>query len=262
MRKWLRRIWVAGGLGFVAWLAWNAQAHGVAPALLASGARVTVADSGGVLQFLPAPDSGRPGLIFLPGGAIDPVAYVPLLRAVAVAGHPVALVRLPWRMAPTEGSRRVVWERIRAVVTADSGRRWVLAGHSRGAALAARFVGEGAGRVGGLVLIATTHPKRQSLATVTVPVMKIYGTRDCVAKPAEVLANAGLLPADTRWVPIEGGNHRQFAHYGDQLGDCDATISREAQQALTLQALREALAPARPLPRAPALRPGARSQDR
>jgi pimeloyl-ACP methyl ester carboxylesterase len=91
------------------------------------------------------------------------------------------------------------------------------------------------------VLIGTTHPKRGSLASLAMPVTKIYGTRDCVADSASVLANASLLPPGTRWVRIEGANHRQFGWYGAQLGDCSATISREAQQARTLEVLRAML---------------------
>ena len=29
MRKWIRRIWITAGICFMAWLGWNAQAHGV-----------------------------------------------------------------------------------------------------------------------------------------------------------------------------------------------------------------------------------------
>ncbi len=241
MRKWIRRIWVAAGLSFTAWLVWNAQAHGVNPAMLQSSETVTVHDSGAVLQYSARHDTASAGLIFLPGGAVDPRAYVPLLRAVAEAGYPAALVRLPWRAAPTAASQRVVWDRIRAIITTDPDRRWILAGHSRGAALSARFAREHPDALAGLVLIATTHPKDFSLATLPIPVTKIYATHDCVADSAAVFANAHLLPASTRWVRLDGGNHRQFGWYGAQLGDCRATISREAQQAQTLEVLLEAL---------------------
>ena len=241
MRKWIRRIWAGAGLCFTAWLAWNAQAHGVDPALLQSSEAVAVRDSGAILQFTPRRDSASAGLIFLPGGAVDPHAYVPLLRAVAEAGHPVVLVRLPWRAAPTAASRRVVWDRILAISTSNPDRRWILAGHSRGAALGARFAGEHPDALAGLVLIATTHPKQASLATLPIPVTKIYATHDCVADSAAVFANAHLLPASTRWVRLDGGNHRQFGWYGAQLGDCRATISRAAQQARTLEVLLETL---------------------
>jgi hypothetical protein len=38
-----------------------------------------------------------------------------------------------------------------------------------------------------------------------------------------------LLPADARFVAIEGGNHSQFGSYGLQAGDNEAAISPEEQ---------------------------------
>ncbi len=43
-------------------------------------------------------------------------------------------------------------------------------------------------------------------------------------------ASRTLLPADTTWVVIEGGNHAQFGDYGIQPGDNVATISAAEQQ--------------------------------
>jgi pimeloyl-ACP methyl ester carboxylesterase len=182
------------------------------------------------------------GLIFLPGATIEPKAYAPLLRAVAEAGYPVALVRLPFRMAPTAASLAAVWDRIRGVLASMPNRHWILAGHSRGAALSAQFAAEHPDVLAGLILIGTTHPKRMSLATLSIPVTKIYGTRDCVADSAAVLANAALLPPTTHWIRLDGANHRQFGWYGAQLGDCSATITRETQQARTLEVLLAVLA--------------------
>jgi hypothetical protein len=56
------------------------------------------------------------------------------------------------------------------------------------------------------------------------------GTRDGVASVAKARANTTKLPADARWIEIEGANHAQFAYYGPQLGDGRATISRKEQQ--------------------------------
>jgi poly(3-hydroxybutyrate) depolymerase len=123
-----------------------------------------------------------------------------------------------------------------------------LAGHSRGAALAAELAGPHAAAFRGLVLIGTTHPKAQSLATLPLAVTKIYGTRDCVADTTAIQANAPLLPRTTRWVRLEGANHSQFGWYGRQLGDCDATMTRREQQAQTRAAIIGVLVAARGAP--------------
>ena len=44
------------------------------------------------------------------------------------------------------------------------------------------------------------------------------------------------MPADTQFVPIEGGNHAQMGWYGPQGDDGVASISREAQQAQVVDA--------------------------
>ena len=238
MRKWFRRIWLSCGLAFLAFMAWNTQAHGVDSAVLRSSATVRVLDTGALIQFLPAHVMPGSGLIFLPGGTIDPDAYAPLLRAVAESGHATVLVRMPWRSAPTAATRQTLWQRIDRVLTrSNAGQSWVLGGHSRGAALATAYVSGHAGHLAGLVLIGTTHPRDVDLSKSSLPIAKIYGTRDCVADSAKMRANAHLLPPSTQWTRIAGGNHRQFGYYGYQLGDCNATISRAAQQSLTAAAL-------------------------
>jgi pimeloyl-ACP methyl ester carboxylesterase len=153
------------------------------------------------------------------------------MRAVAEAGWPVALVRLPWRVAFTEGAQIEVWRRVLDVRASwGVSRRIVLGGHSRGAALSALFASRYPMDLSGLLLIGTTHPKDQDLSALRIPVLKISGTRDCVADLESSKANASKLPAQAVWTTIVGANHAQFGYYGSQLGDCSATISREEQQ--------------------------------
>ena len=45
------------------------------------------------------------------------------------------------------------------------------------------------------------------------------------------------LPASTRLVRIDGGNHSQFGYYGFQPGDWPATITRDEQQRQIVAAL-------------------------
>jgi len=118
---------------------------------------------------------------------------------------------------------------------------WVVAGHSRGGVIASRFARDGGPSLGGLVLIGTSHPRDFSLAHLTLPVVKILGTRDCVAEIEKSEANRHLLPPTARWITIDGGNHSQFGWYGFQPGDCWATIDRERQHAATMRVLLEVL---------------------
>jgi pimeloyl-ACP methyl ester carboxylesterase len=229
MRVWIRRIWATAGISFMGWLVWNAAAHGVDDALLQSSPTVQVERHDDYLVMTPASGPSA-SLVFLPGGGVDPDAYVPIVRRLAEDGIRTAIVYLPWRMAFSESSREVVWQRIDAVANRWHGGPFVLGGHSRGAALSAQYATRGDTRLAGLVLIATTHPRDHDLSAASFPVLKVAGTRDCVAPLDDARANARNLPTTTRWSIIEGANHAQFAYYGRQLGDCTADITRAAQQ--------------------------------
>jgi hypothetical protein len=91
------------------------------------------------------------------------------------------------------------------------------------------------------VLIGTTHPKDHDLSTLAAPFTKTCATNDRIASVDRIMATRTLLPEHTRWVEIEGGNHSQFWHYGHQLFDGTATITRDAQQAIPREAILDAL---------------------
>ena len=74
------------------------------------------------------------------------------------------------------------------------------------------------------------HPRDEDLSAARFPVLKILGTRDCVAPADDSRANGRNLPPSTEWIEIAGGNHSQFGFYGSQINDCSATISRDEQQ--------------------------------
>jgi hypothetical protein len=77
-------------------------------------------------------------------------------------------------------------------------------------------------------------------------VTSISGTRDGLATPDKIAASRTLLPPETLWVAMEGGNHAQFGWYGLQPGDNGATISREEQQEQLVAATRTLLLRLRP----------------
>ncbi len=205
---------------------------------------VVVARGEGHWRFTPLNDTSdsRTGLVFFAGSLVDPIAYAPLARAVATRGFPVLLIELPRRGALGGADGAEVMVRARAAMgRVPSVGRWVIAGHSRGGAVAARFVFEDASGVGGLVLLGTSHPRDFDLSGVQVPVTKVLGTQDGVSSVEKSERNRSKLPSSTRWVLIEGGNHSQFGYYGFQPGDRWATIGREEQQRRILEAVVSAL---------------------
>lgn len=241
VRRVLRLVWVAAGLSFLLWMYVGFQALGTA-ADAAKGDAVVRTSEG--LHFRPEGSATSAGLIFLPGGMVEPEAYAPLLRDLARAGYNAHLLYLPMRVAFTDSQITDVFDRIDKLLSQDPQTRWVLAGHSRGGMLASRYVNARRPSLAGLVLIGTTHPRDFSLAETAIPITKVYGTRDEVASYASMRENQHLVPANTAWIGIEGGNHVQFGYYRHQLGDGSATISREEQQRQLVAALTAVLSSA------------------
>jgi alpha/beta superfamily hydrolase len=241
----IRRIWITAGLLFTAIFAtWSLiayRASGPARAALVSDAAVTVTRADGYRGFDPQSPSAT-GLIFFAGALVDPVAYAPLARSVAAAGFPVLLVELPRRGAFGGADGPEIFMRARAAAGARPAvTRWVVAGHSRGGVVACQIVRDGFPGLAGAVLIGTSHPRDFSIASSPIPITQVYGTRDTVADVAKVERSRANLPASLRIVAIDGGNHSQFGYYGFQPGDWPATMTREAQQAITVRALLDAL---------------------
>ena len=187
-------------------------------------------------------EAATPALVFFPGALVDPVAYAPLVRAAATAGFPAYIVELPRRGAFGGAEDPALEQRLdRLLALPSTPRRWVIAGHSRGAVVASQVAAERRAGFAGLALIGTSHPRDVDLRALTVPVTKIVGTRDGLASHAEVEANREKLPPSTRWVWIDGGNHSQFGWYGFQPGDRRATIAASSQRDTMIQAVLDLL---------------------
>lgn len=229
--KVLKLLWVTAGIGFMIWQWLSFQAKGVAIEVMQSNAQTRVSSEKDFISFTPNRDY-KTVFIFYPGAMVEPKAYAPLCRKIADSGYQVLLIKMPFRMA-TKGYNKPK----DLGLLADKSKQYVLAGHSQGAKMAARFVFENPGLIQKLVLMGTTHPRDEDLSSNPIEAMKIYGSRDGVASAADILANKPKLPASTRYVLIEGANHAQFGYYGFQLGDDKASISRELQQQKLLEAV-------------------------
>lgn len=237
-RRWVRIAFLSWATVSSLWLANSVRTQGVDPNLLKSNEQVEVVNQSTTLEFLPTANASETALVFICGSGIAAEAYAPLLRPIADAGIAVFVVRLPYRFAPFETHKQEAVNIARSLPPQHPEfSRWVLSGHSLGAALACRVVSNDAGSFDAMVLIGSTHPKLDSLSSLKIPVTKVYATLDGVASSDDIVANAKLLPPHTRWVEIQGGNHSQFGHYGHQLFDRRATITREAQQGQTRDVL-------------------------
>ena len=242
LRRWVLRGFLLWAVIVVLWLANSYRTRGVPDGTLRSSPTLSVSDGATVLEFLPTSSDGKAALVFICGSGVSAHAYAPLLRPIAEAGYAVFVVKLPYRFAPLASHKQAAVKRALQIPAAHPEiSHWVVSGHSLGGALACRVAQSAPEAFSAMVLVGTTHPKQNDLSSLPMPVTKVYASNDGVAPPDRTLANKRLLPKDTQWVEIKGGNHSQFGYYGHQLFDGKATISRETQQSTTRSALLEAL---------------------
>ena len=243
-RSRLHRAWVTTGsivgVVFVVWSLLAYRARGEAHDALNSSQTVRVENLDGYWRFTPR-QASNVGLLFFPGALVDPVAYAPILRAVAERGYTALLIQVPRRGAMGGAESEELLTRyaraIRETEASGGPGRWVAGGHSRGGVISCTVARSRPPWLGGLVLVGTSHPRDFSIANLAIPVTQIFGTRDTVADVEKVIAARRNLPASLTIVEIDGGNHSQFGSYGFQPGDWPATISRAEQHRRTLEAI-------------------------
>lgn len=211
-------------VGFVVWAANPLGPEEQALAALESDEIVTVS-RGEFIVFKPTEIDPETGLIFYPGGRVDYRSYAPVLHEIAADGYLVVLVPAPLNLmvfAPNKADE--------VIPQYPEVAHWAVGGHSLGGAMAAQYASSHGDTVEGLVLWASYPASNNDLSESGLRVLSIYGTLDMGGrKPFD--DSRALLPVDTTWLVIQGGNHAQFGDYGSQPGDNSAMISATDQQA-------------------------------
>lgn len=221
--------------GFLVWAMTPLGPSAEALAAMESDAQVVV-QKGDWLVFRPATGATTTGFVFYPGGHVDYRSYAPQMRELAAQGYLAVIAPMPLSLAVFAPGKAAD-----IVAAFPEIEQWGLGGHSLGGAMAANFVFNHPDSIDGLALWAAYPANNNSLADRSLPVTSVYGTNDLVASPDTILASAPLLPSDTDWVAIEGGNHAQFGSYGLQPGDGDPAISASEQTTQAVAATVEML---------------------
>ncbi|HCT62785.1 MAG TPA: hypothetical protein DIC19_01655 [Erysipelotrichaceae bacterium] len=159
--------------------------------------------------------SADTALIFYPGGKVEAEAYAILLKGIQEAGIRVFLVEMPFNLAVLDANAAN-----EIIANNPMIKHWYIGGHSLGGAMASQFAEKHADQLDGLILLAA-YPLNDALDKVLI----LAGSED------EVLDKSKLDGFDVNW--IEGGNHANFAHYGEQKGDGQALIDKDEQIKMT-----------------------------
>jgi len=189
---------------------------------LESTDRVTITQDE-LIAFTPV-EKTETGLIFYPGGLVEPTAYAPILRKISEKGVLVVITPMPLNLAILNtGAANAVIDDYPHIST------WILAGHSLGGASAAIFAENNPTRIDAIALWDSYPPNSADLSDNTISVISIFGTTNNFPNTENFNDKKYLLPANTIFVGIEGANHAQFGDYGPQKGDVVASISLAEQ---------------------------------
>ncbi len=178
-------------------------------------------------------DIAETGIVFYPGGLVDPLAYVEPLRIIARLGYVVIIVRAPANLSILHSTKAIGVIKNYTKKASSSNvaipTSWVGAGHSLGGTSAAILTSKYPGFFKGLIFIASYPAESSDLSSWTGEVLSISASNDGLATPEKIAAARSLLPEDTEYYVIQGGSHAQFGNYGVQKDDGVPTISPESQ---------------------------------
>jgi dienelactone hydrolase len=215
-------------VGLLGWLR-PFEAGPDALAALGSDGSVSVRDTPTTIELAPVGTLPAVGLVFSPGARVDSRAYAALLRPIAEAGYLVVILKEPFGLAITQ-----IDQAAEPIADHPEISSWAVGGHSLGGVSAASFAADNAATVAGLLLWAS-YPNGD-LSNTTLQVESISGSNDGLTTPADIERSIAKLPPDTTFTVIDGGVHAFFADYGEQPGDGQPGIDRDAASAQIIRA--------------------------
>jgi hypothetical protein len=212
-----------GILGMLVWAKTGTYpARMVALSALKSTDKVTITQDKWIV-FKPVMET-ETGLIFYPGGLVEPTAYAPILHQIAENGVMVIITPMPLNLAIfNTGAANAVIDAYPHIST------WILAGHSLGGASATIFAENDPTRIDALALWDSYPANSANLSDNPISVISIFGTTNNFPNTENFNDKKYLLPEDTIFIGIEGANHAQFGDYGPQKGDVAASMSLAEQ---------------------------------
>lgn len=230
-----RIIWLSISIvlaGLLIWgVSWATYARPPLPQALAaleSDALVTVVENPW-LTFTPTGEI-QAGLIYYPGGRIDPRGYSNMMRTIAEEGYLVVVPSMPINMAifNTNAAEGII-------SYYPDVENWAIAGHSVGGTAAAMYTAKNPEKIDGLAIWASYPANSSDLSELDLPVYLIYGELDEGVDRLSIEEKKGLLPPDTVYLEIPGGDHHQFGTYLTEPEDDRSTTPRAVQQDIIIQ---------------------------
>src|SRR5512135_3882355 len=128
--------------------------------------------SQGWYVFQPAQPADT-GLIFYPGGLVDPAAYAPLMKQISDQGIMTVIVPMPLDLAIFGVNKA------NDVIAAyPEIKHWIIGGHSLGGSMAAEFVKGHPAAVEGIAFMAAYPADTTNLSALPIKVVSVHGSND------------------------------------------------------------------------------------
>ena len=185
------------------------------------------------IWFRPTQTTSTTGIVFYPGGAVDPRAYAPAAQILAKQGFTVVIVPMPGGFAFS------AFDRVNVIIESDpSVTSWFLGGHSAGGAAAIMYAARSENvQIDGMFLLAAYGSPSDDLSASDLPIVSLFGTNDGLTTLDEIEQSKLTLPSETLFIELQGANHAQFGYYGDQERDLSADIGQAEQHQLYTSAI-------------------------
>lgn len=184
---------------------------------------VTRGDDGS-LVFWPASPTRR-GVVIMHGALIKPQSYANTAAFFARRGYTVFLPHGGWLRLPINA----VEEAAVRLANFDVD-EWYFIGHSMGGMAALDLLRLDAARVRAAALWGSGMPF--DYTDVAVPLLFLWGSEDGILTAERLESVKANLPGMTRYLTVEGGNHRNFAMYSHQFFDNEGKLDWPEQVGL------------------------------
>lgn len=167
----------------------------------------------------------KAGIILYPGAKVENAAYSYYGALLAEAGYDVFIpsVLLNFSLLSVNNSSIIMESNTNIT-------NWYVGGHSLGGVAATMFAKEHMTAIDGVILLASYPSEGSNLSDTNLAVLSLYAEFDGLTEQSDIENSRALLPVNTDFVEIKGGNHAQFGMYGKQKGDLQAEISAVEQQ--------------------------------
>lgn len=175
------------------------------------------------ITFKPESNSKDIGFIFYPGAKVEPSAYSPMAREIASKGYTVVIAKMRFNLAMLSPNKADDIIKENSEIS-----KWVIGGHSLGGVMAIDYA-EKNSNIAGIVLLASYAQEGRDFTNKDIKVLSLWGDNDKVADLNKVKNCKNIMPANSEFKEIKGGNHGGFGDYGHQKGDGEATITNEEQ---------------------------------